>query len=141
MMQGNNQSVGSVSNRINILAHWAAVGLAVSSPQQSFKELGLKKFATEKLRIVVFKVVLVFIDLGFMFTRIRSWWLEKLGKKGAGLEDLLQQQVTVRLPSLSSRDPEPCLLLGCGRADGLSALQDMAKREFGVEIGDEAFAG
>ncbi|GAA6023072.1 hypothetical protein JCM8202_004662 [Rhodotorula sphaerocarpa] len=112
MMQGNNQSVGSVSNRINILAHWAAVGLAVSSPQQSFKELGLKKFATEKLRIVVFKVVLVFIDLGFMFTRIRSWWLEKLGKKGAGLEDLLQQQVT-----------------------------DMAKREFGVEIGDEAFAG
>lgn len=141
MMQGNNQSVGSVSNRINILAHWAAVGLAVSSPQQSFKELGLKKFATEKLRIVVFKVVLVFIDLGFMFTRIRSWWLEKLGKKGAGLEDLLQQQVTVRLPSLSSRDPEPCLLLGCIGADESNTLQDMAKREFGVEIGDEAFAG
>ncbi|GAA5868128.1 hypothetical protein JCM3774_001029 [Rhodotorula dairenensis] len=112
MMQGNNQAVGSVSNRINILAHWAAIGLAVSSPQQSLKQLGLRKYATEKFRIVVFKVVLVFIDLGFLLTRIRSWWMESLGKKGEGLEDLLQQQVT-----------------------------DMARREFGVEIGDEAFAG
>ena len=96
MMQGNNQAVGSVSNRINILAHWAAIGLAVSSPQQSLKQLGLRRYATEKFRIVVFKVVLVFIDLGFLLTRIRSWWRESLGKKGEGLEDLLQQQVTVR---------------------------------------------
>lgn len=96
-MQGNNQAVGSVSNRINILAHWAAIGLAVSSPQQSLKQLGLRKYATEKLRIVVFKVVLVFIDLGFLLTRIRSWWMESLGRKGEGLEDLLQQQVTVRV--------------------------------------------
>lgn len=101
MMQGNNQAVGSVSNRINILAHWAAIGLAVSSPRQSLKQLGLRKFAAEKFRVVVFKVVLVFIDIGFLFTRLRSWWMEKRGQKGEGLEDLLQQQVTVRFfPSL-----------------------------------------
>lgn len=113
MMQGNNQAVGSVSNRINILAHWAAIGLAVSSPQQSLKQLGLRRYATEKFRIVVFKVVLVFIDLGFLLTRIRSWWRESLGKKGEGLEDLLQQQVTVRpLASL--------LALSRAKADPLS---------------------
>lgn len=108
MMQGNNQAVGSVSNRINILAHWAAIGLAVSSPQQSLKQLGLRRYATEKFRIVVFKVVLVFIDIGFLLTRIRSWWRESLGKKGEGLEDLLQQQVTVRVlfrpPALATID-------------------------------------
>ncbi|BGP24726.1 hypothetical protein JCM10295v2_003645 [Rhodotorula toruloides] len=114
MMQGNNQAVGSVTNRLAISAHWAATGLALSRPSSasSLRTVGLRSFAVEKLRLVVFRVVLVFIDIGFLITRVRAWWMETMGKKGEGLEDLLQKQVT-----------------------------DMAREEFGVEIGEEAFQG
>ncbi|BGP32160.1 hypothetical protein JCM10296v2_003940 [Rhodotorula toruloides] len=114
MMQGNNQAVGSVTNRLAISAHWAATGLALSQPSSSssLRTTGLRSFAAEKLRLVVFRVVLVFIDIGFLLTRVRAWWMETMGKKGEGLEDLLQKQVT-----------------------------DMAREEFGVEIGEEAFQG
>ncbi|GAA5840258.1 hypothetical protein JCM9279_002327 [Rhodotorula babjevae] len=114
MMQGNNQAVGSPSNRINILAHWAADGLALSTPQhsQSLRALGLRAYTVEKLRLVIFRVVLVFVDVGFVLARVRAWVQERMGNKGERMEDLLEKQVT-----------------------------EMARQEFGVELDDKAFAG
>ncbi|GAA5820221.1 hypothetical protein JCM11251_005532 [Rhodosporidiobolus azoricus] len=114
MMQGNNQAVGSPSNRINILAHYAAKGLAQSTPthSNSLMTVGLRSYLTDKFRLAVFKVVLLAVDFGFLVTRIRAWFMELTGKKGEGLEDLLQKQVT-----------------------------DLARAEFGVELDDNAFAG
>ncbi|GAA5824720.1 hypothetical protein JCM3770_003081 [Rhodotorula araucariae] len=114
MMQGNNQSVGSPTNRINILAHWAATGLAISTPDHAhtLRVLGLRTYAIEKLRLVIFRVVLAFVDVGFVLTRVRAWVQERMGNKVEGLEDLLQKQVT-----------------------------DMARKEFGVELEDSAFTG
>ncbi|GAA5996651.1 ABC1 kinase family protein [Rhodotorula paludigena] len=114
MMQGNNQTIGSPTNRINILAHWAATGLALSTPEHSaaLRDIGLRTYAIEKARLVIFRVVLFFVDVGFVVTRIRSVIQEWFGRKSEGLEDLLQRQVT-----------------------------DMARQEFGVELEDSAFAG
>ena len=102
MMQGNNQAVGSPSNRINIFAAGAADGLALSTPEhsQSLRVLGLRAYTVEKLRLVIFRVVLVFVDVGFVLTRMRAWVQERMGNKGERMEDLLEKQVTVR-PSFS----------------------------------------
>jgi hypothetical protein len=106
----NNQAVGSVTNRINLLAHHAAKGLALhhsgpssSAPMtslsliRSIHDVGLRSYLTDTFRLAVFKVVLFAVDVGFLVTRVRAWCAEKMGKKGEGLEDLLQRQVTVRL--------------------------------------------
>ena len=128
MMQGNNQAVGSPSNRINILAHWAADGLALSTPQhsQSLRALGLRAYTVEKLRLVIFRVVLVFVDVGFVLTRVRAWVQERMGKTGERMEDLLEKQVTVRRsfslyssPSPSPPRPQP-LPLPLSRSPSLS---------------------
>ncbi|GAA5898139.1 hypothetical protein JCM6882_003335 [Rhodosporidiobolus microsporus] len=114
MMQGNNQAVGSPSNRINILAHYAAKGLAQSTPNapSSLLEVGLYSYLVDTFRLAVFRMVLLAVDVSFVITRIRAWLMELAGKKGEGLEDLLQRQVT-----------------------------DMARAEFGVELDDNAFVG
>ncbi|GAA5910016.1 ABC1 kinase family protein [Sporobolomyces salmoneus] len=114
MLQANNQAMGSPSNRINIHAHYAADGLASFTPaaSRSLTQIGLKTYAIEKVRLVIFRVVLFAVDIGFQITRLRSWITERMGGKGEGLEDLLQRQVT-----------------------------DMARNEFGVELDDAAFSG
>ncbi|GAA6064589.1 hypothetical protein JCM10212_003765 [Sporobolomyces blumeae] len=114
MLQSNNQLMGSPSNRINIHAHYAATGLAAFTPAASrtLRQIGLKTYAIETFRLVIFRVVLFAVDVGFQFTRLRSWVMEKMGSKGRGLEDILQAQVT-----------------------------EMARNEFGVELDDAAFAG
>ncbi|KAK4049505.1 hypothetical protein OIO90_005456 [Microbotryomycetes sp. JL221] len=113
MMQANNQSLGSPSNRINANAHWAAAGLELSLPANSstLQQVGLRRFAIEKARTVVFRLVLWAIDIGFAFTQFKQWLVEMFGGKSEGFEDLLQRQVT-----------------------------EMA-REVGVEIDDDAFMG
>ncbi|GAA6034088.1 hypothetical protein JCM8097_000689 [Rhodosporidiobolus ruineniae] len=119
MMQGNNQTVGSPTNRINILAHYAARGLAQthhsyssSLTQSLLHPSTLKTYLAESFRLAVFRVVLFAVDVGFVITRLRAWVMEWTGRKGEGLEDLLQKQVT-----------------------------DMAEREFGVKLDDQAFIG
>jgi len=128
MLQANNQAMGSPSNRINIHAHYAADGLAAFTPRasRSLSQIGLKTYAIEKFRLVIFRVVLFAVDLGFQFTRIRSWITEKMGGKGEGLEDLLQRQVSVSLRLSPSPSCET-------RADRFFVSQDMARNEFGVE--------
>ncbi|GAA5856773.1 hypothetical protein JCM8547_008835 [Rhodosporidiobolus lusitaniae] len=125
MMQGNNQSLGSPTNRINLLAHHAARGLSSFPPSSHpppsssltrslLHPSYLPQYLSETLRLAVFKVVLFAVDVGFVLTRVRAWVLEKTGrmKRGEGMEDLLQRQVT-----------------------------DMARAEFGVELDDNAFVG
>ncbi len=89
----NDQAVGSPTNRINILAHHAAAGLALHTPSSSFSPHTLKSYLSDKFRLAVFKVVLFAVDVGFLWTRVASWIAERTGRKGEGLEDLLQRQV------------------------------------------------
>lgn len=125
MVQAVNQGLGSPSNRINILAHWAAEGLKGTHPnntntldQRTLDTLhlaGRSPFSIwleEKRKLWTFKIVLIFIDFGFILSKIRQVWVRYVSGKEEGFEDLLQQQVS-----------------------------QMAKDEFGVEIDDSAFAG
>lgn len=118
MMQANNQALGSPSNRINILAHWAVTGLASSTAYPDHlanRKFALRPFLWEKTQLMIFQVALVVIDLGFIITQIRQWVLKKAGagRAGAeGFEDILQRQVSA-----------------------------MAREEFGVELDDSAFQG
>ncbi|KAL8293621.1 hypothetical protein RQP46_000322 [Phenoliferia psychrophenolica] len=98
MMQANNQAVGSPTNRINVLAHWAADGLKLSHPASSttLRALGLGAFLKERAQLLVFRVALFTVDFGFFLTQVRQWVLLKAGsKKDEGFEDVLQRQVTV----------------------------------------------
>lgn len=111
------QALGSPSNRINILAHWAVTGLAVSStyqPTGMATKFALKPYIWEKTQLLIFQVALFAIDLGFVITQIRQWVLKKAGgkKEGEGFEDILQRQVSA-----------------------------MAREEFGVELDESAFTG
>ncbi|EGF99410.1 uncharacterized protein MELLADRAFT_94662 [Melampsora larici-populina 98AG31] len=117
MMQGNNQVLGSPSNRINILAHGAASGMnaykVLSYSDGSFKEV-TKDWIKHLARVWTFQITLVFVDLGFLLTRIRQWWLRDVrGKrKREGFEDLLQRKIEI-----------------------------LAKEEFGITLDDKAFMG
>ncbi|KDE09314.1 ABC1 atypical protein kinase [Microbotryum lychnidis-dioicae p1A1 Lamole] len=118
MMQANNQQLGSPSNRINSLAHWASAGLEYTASQSlrrslTLKNVGLKTYAVETFRSLLFRVVLLFVDVGFALTQARQWFFKVVMKKDhEGFEDLLQRQIS-----------------------------KMAKDEFGVELDEEAFAG
>ncbi|KAH9824856.1 ABC1 family-domain-containing protein [Melampsora americana] len=117
MMQGNNQVLGSPSNRINILAHGAASGMTaykvLSYGDGSVKEV-TQDWLKHLTRLWTFQIALVFVDLGFLFTRIRQWWLRDVrGKRrGEGFEDLLQRQI-----------------------------ETLAKEEFGITLDEKAFMG
>lgn len=109
--------MGSPSNRINAMAHWAVKGLETSqahlSKTEAVRTLGLQAFVRDKLQLVLFRLTLFVIDVGFLFTRARQWFLETFGRKAdQGFEDVLQRQVT-----------------------------EMARNEFGIELDDTSFAG
>lgn len=111
------KALGSPSNRINILAHWAVTGLAVSStyqPTGRAQKFALRPFIWEKTQLLIFQVALFAIDLGFIITQVRQWVITKTGgrKEGEGFEDILQRQVSA-----------------------------MAREEFGVELDESAFQG
>ena len=127
MVQAVNQGLGSPSNRINILAHWAAEGLRRTNPLEAGNGLDARTLATlqidstghplltwlaETRKLWTFKIVLIFIDAGFILSKIRQVWVRLVRGKEEGFEDLLQQQVS-----------------------------QMAKEEFGMELDDAAFAG
>lgn len=118
MVQAVNQGLGSPSNRINILAHWAAEGLKSTNPNVTrglddrtrdtlhlSNRTSLSIWLEEKRKLWTFKLVLIFIDFGFILSKIRQVWVRYVTGKEEGFEDLLQQQVS-----------------------------EMAKTEFGVEM-------
>jgi aarF domain-containing kinase len=49
---------------------------------------------SEKRKLWTFKIVLFFIDIGFVLTKVRQIWLRVTKGKEEGFEDLLQQQVS-----------------------------------------------
>ncbi|KAM0752758.1 ABC1-domain-containing protein [Meredithblackwellia eburnea MCA 4105] len=117
MVQANNQSLGSPTNRINIMAHWAATGLKTDlvqhSPALGVRVGGILPWVKERMRLVVFRTVLLAVDVGFWVTRWRQWLLERVwGRNNEGFEDVLQRQVS-----------------------------EMARNEYGIELDDQAFAG
>ncbi|CAE6453877.1 unnamed protein product [Rhizoctonia solani] len=85
MLQANNQSLGSPSNRLNITARWAAVGYAQSVPTVTY---GVSDTFHAVVSLVVFRLALSIVDLGFWFTRIWKW----LYGPSWGFEDVLDKQ-------------------------------------------------
>ncbi|KAG9123147.1 methionine-synthesizing 5- methyltetrahydropteroyltriglutamate--homocysteine methyltransferase [Ceratobasidium sp. 392] len=73
MLQANNQSLGSPSNRLNITAKWAAIGYAQTVPPVSS---GLSNTFHSLLSLIVFRLALSVLDLGFLVTRVRQWFGE-----------------------------------------------------------------
>ncbi|KAH7102733.1 ABC1-domain-containing protein [Auriculariales sp. MPI-PUGE-AT-0066] len=113
MMQANNQTLGSPSNRINLTAKWSLIGLQTSLPPLSAAwRGGAEPFFKQIVALVVFRVSLALIDISFRLTRLRQWWIGSLKRKGSGFEDLLDKQV-----------------------------RDLAKSELGVELHENAFIG
>lgn len=110
----------------SLVTDWAAIGLRTTNPLAKETELdentketlqlsgrgSLGTWLDEKRKLWTFKVVLVFIDIGFLLTKVRQVWIRLIYGKEEGFEDLLQQQVA-----------------------------QMAKEEFGMELDDSAFAG
>lgn len=54
----------------------------------------LATWLNEKRKLWTFKVVLFFIDIGFVLSKVRQLWLKVVRGKEEGFEDLLQQQVS-----------------------------------------------
>ena len=136
MVQAVNQGLGSPSNRINILARefalrslfklsnahrhldWSAEGLRTTyASRQHLDEMAQRRFSiadwlSETRKIWTLKIVLVFIDFGFVISKVRQWYIRVVTGREEGFEDLLQ-----------------------------ASIAKMAKDEYGVEIDDRAFAG
>ncbi|KAG0144455.1 hypothetical protein CROQUDRAFT_660017 [Cronartium quercuum f. sp. fusiforme G11] len=117
MMQGNNQALGSPSNRINILAHGAASGMRISkllTYGDGTVVVVLQNWLRHLVHVWTFRLALIFVDLGFFLSQIRQWWLNDVrgDKGGQGFEDLLQRQI-----------------------------ENLAKEEFGITLDDTAFMG
>jgi aarF domain-containing kinase len=85
MLQANNQSLGSPSNRLNITARWAAAGYAQTVPPASF---GVSETFHSLISLAIFRLALSVIDLGFWFTRIQQW----VYGPSWGFEDVLDKQ-------------------------------------------------
>ncbi|KZO91033.1 ABC1-domain-containing protein [Calocera viscosa TUFC12733] len=117
MMQANNQALGSPSNRINILAHWAVTGLA-NNPQTKTPHLAslrslvftpeaLMGWVRRSLQVWMFRLTVFLIDFTFLLTKIRQWFVQD-----QGFEEMLQKQLT-----------------------------GMARDELGIELDEDAFSG
>lgn len=87
MIQANNQSLGSPSNRLNITARWAAAGYAQTVPPVSY---GVSDTFHSFISLVVFRLALSVVDLGFWLTRIRQWLYGPYASWG--FEDVLDKQ-------------------------------------------------
>ncbi|KAF8681603.1 ABC1 family [Rhizoctonia solani] len=85
MLQANNQSLGSPSNRLNITARWAAAGYAQAVPSVTY---GISNTFHAVVSLVVFRIALSVVDLGFWFTRVWQW----LYGPAWGFEDVLDKQ-------------------------------------------------
>ncbi|KZV97486.1 ABC1-domain-containing protein [Exidia glandulosa HHB12029] len=110
MLQGNNQVLGSPSNRVNLTAKWSAIGCRVSLPPvSSIFTLGPKPLLSGIFELIVFRLSLSLIDLAFRFTRLQQWWRGQSSRRGSGFEDLLDRQV-----------------------------RDMARHQLGVDMDDES---
>ncbi|GHJ89785.1 hypothetical protein NliqN6_6187 [Naganishia liquefaciens] len=132
MSQANNQTIGSLSPRINITAHvscgslssssnllkirflqWAARGYKETAAQdRSLRAEGLKGWLQDRRDNFIFGLALLALDANFWTTRFKQWWYSNKGKGEKGWEDNLQAQ-----------------------------FEKMAKDEFGIDLQDDVFLG
>ncbi|KAJ9116125.1 hypothetical protein QFC20_000802 [Naganishia adeliensis] len=113
MSQANNQTIGSLSPRINITAHWAARGYRDSVAQdRSLRAEGIRGWLQDRRDNFIFGLALLALDANFWSTRFKQWWYSNKGKGETGWEDQLQAQ-----------------------------FEKMAKDEFGIELQDDVFFG
>lgn len=103
------RTLGSPTNRINILAAWANIGLETNNSllakrHQSLFQLGVRSYVVDRAQSLLFKFSMTIVDIGFKFNQLRQWVLENWmgSKNGEGFEDVLQRQVTVSFLSSSS---------------------------------------
>ena len=87
MVQGNNQSLGSPVNRIKITGYWASRSL-VSSPN-----LTLPQRVREYWYYVLFRGVMLSLDVVFWTNRVKGWVRRKMGLMSEGFEDELERSM------------------------------------------------
>ncbi|KAF8452178.1 ABC1 family-domain-containing protein [Boletus edulis BED1] len=85
IVQGNNQVLGSPVNRIKITGYWASASLTTST------NLAWTERAKEYWHYLVFRGVMLSIDLAFWTSKVRQWIRHMLGKSSIGFEDELER--------------------------------------------------
>lgn len=87
IVQGNNQALGAPVNRIKIIANWASYALT-----RSIREAGLHRSLAERLegwaRHVVFKFVVLGLDVAFLVTKVRQTLFG-----GMGFEEEMEERM------------------------------------------------
>ena len=106
MVQGNNQSMGSPVNRIKITGYWASRSLA-SDPN-----LTLPQRVREYWYYLLFRGVMLSLDVVFWTSRLKGWVRRKMGLMSEGFEDELER-----------------------------SMRGFAKINLGVEVSPDAFDG
>ena len=114
IVQGNNQSLGSPVNRIKITAYWASRSLVTSDGRttKSLRTWWAQLDARELWRDVVFRAVMLSLDVMFWVSTLRQRVRALMGLASRGFEDELEKSV-----------------------------RGFAKSAFGVEVGPEVFEG
>jgi aarF domain-containing kinase len=87
MVQGNNQSLGSPVNRIKITGYWASRSLT------SNRNLTLPQRVREYWYYIVFRGVMLSLDLAFLTSRVRGWVRRRMGLMSEGFEDELERSM------------------------------------------------
>ncbi|KAG9312628.1 ABC1-domain-containing protein [Chiua virens] len=85
IVQGNNQALGSPVNRIKIIGYWASASLTTSS------HLTWTERTREYWHYLVFRSVMLSIDLAFWTNQVHQWISRMLGKSSIGFEDELER--------------------------------------------------
>jgi aarF domain-containing kinase len=89
------------------MAHWAVEGLKVNLSQtpHTLQTIGFRSFAIEKARLLIFRVVLLVVDVGFAITQARQWLFKVFGsKRQEDFESILQRQVSVSGLNVGKRE-------------------------------------
>ncbi|KAF8556700.1 ABC1-domain-containing protein [Imleria badia] len=106
IVQGNNQVLGSPVNRIKITGYWASASLTTST------HLTWTERAKEYWHYLVFRGVMLSIDLVFWTSKVRQWVRHMSGKSSVGFEDELER-----------------------------TMRGFAKSTFGIDVAPGAFEG
>ncbi|PCH36739.1 ABC1-domain-containing protein [Wolfiporia cocos MD-104 SS10] len=106
IVQGNNQSFGSPVNRIRITGYWASRSLTEAP------NLTLSERLHEHQRYTIFRLVLLTIDLAFLWSQFKQWLRARMGLRGEGFEDELER-----------------------------TMRGFAKSNFGIDMPEQAFEG
>ncbi|KAF9220569.1 ABC1-domain-containing protein [Gyrodon lividus] len=106
IVQGNNQALGSPVNRIKITGYWASRSLTTPT------NLKFTQRAKERWHYLIFRGIMLSIDLAFWASKVHQWGRRMLGMSNMGFEDELER-----------------------------TMRGLAKSTFGVDVAPGAFEG